>query len=592
MLRQELGQNRTTRGRVINFCHRRAMLVHADIAETDLGVQGHHLGCQRMFQFADFSEGHALARLVIGHDRQIIETQNNILRGHDDRLTISRMQDVVGGHHQHAGFKLGFKRQRHVNGHLVAVEVGIEGCAYQRMQLNGLAFDQHRFKGLNTKTMQGRRTVKHHRMLADDLVEDIPNFRLFFFNQLLRLLHSGRKTLGIKTRIDEGLEQFERHLLGQPALMQLQFRAHHDHRAAGIVNALAQKVLAEATLLAFQHIGERLQRTLVSAGDDTATTTIVKQCIHRFLQHALFVADDDVRRAQFDQTLQAVVTVDHTTIEIVQIRCRKATAIKWHQWAQIRRDHGDDRQDHPFRLVAGLHEGFDDFQPLGELFRLQLRGRNSDLMTQISRRFFQIKLDQDFTDSLCPDHGGETVFAIFVLRCQIIVFRQQLEFFERCQARLNDAVIFEIKDLFQILQRHIEQQANAGRQRLQEPDMGNGSGQFDMAHPVAPYARQCDFDAALFADDAFILHPLVLAAQAFVILDRAKDTGTEQAITFGLECPVVDGFRLLDLAIGPREDLLRARDRDLDMIEALGLNNRIEEIHDLLVHVRLLALAE
>ncbi len=61
------------------------------------------------------------------------------------------------------------------------------------------------------------------------------------------------------------LEEFERHLLRQAALMQLQFRTDDDDRTAGIVDALAEQVLTEPALLALQHVGERLQRTLVRA---------------------------------------------------------------------------------------------------------------------------------------------------------------------------------------------------------------------------------------------------------------------------------------------------------------------------------------
>jgi hypothetical protein len=66
---------------------------------------------------------------------------------------------------------------------------------------------------------------------------------------------------------------------------------------------------------------------------------------------------------------------------------------------------------------------------------------------------------------------------------------------------------------------------------------------------------QRDFDAALLADDALVLHALVLAAQAFVVLDRAKDAGAEQAVALRLEGPVVDGLRLFDLAERPRKNL-------------------------------------
>src|ERR1700726_3026068 len=113
--------------------------------------------------------------------------------------------------------------------------------------------------------------------------------------------------------------------------------------------------------------------------------------------------------------------------------------------------------------------------------------------------------------------------------------------------------------------------------------------ELDMAHALAPHPRQRHFDRALLADDALVLHPLVLAAQALVILDRPEDAGAEQAVAFGLEGTVVDGLRLLDLAVGPRQNLLRGRNRNPDLVEDLSRRRRIEEIHNFLVHRLLLA---
>src|SRR3546814_6577619 len=66
---------------------------------------------------------------------------------------------------------------------------------------------------------------------------------------------------------------------------------------------------------------------------------VVEQRIDGFLQHALFVADDDVRRAQLHQPLQAVVAVDDAAVEVVQVQGREATAIERQQRAQLGRDH-------------------------------------------------------------------------------------------------------------------------------------------------------------------------------------------------------------------------------------------------------------
>ena len=112
-----------------------------------------------------------------------------------------------------------------------------------------------------------------------------------------------------------------------------------------------------------------------------------------------------------------------------------------------------------------------------------------------------------------------------------------------------------------------------------------GDGQFDMAHPLAADLLQRDFNAAFFADNAAIFHALVFAAEAFVILDRAKDTGAEQAVTFGLERAVVDGFRLFDLAERPRQNPLWRGQRDLDFVKGLDGRNRVERVgREFLVH--------
>ena len=97
--------------------------------------------------------------------------------------------------------------------------------------------------------------------------------------------------------------------------------------------------------------------------------------------------------------------------------------------------------------------------------------------------------------------------------------------------------------------------------------MGDGAGQLDMAHAVAAHFLHRHFDAALLADDALVLHALVLAAQAFVILHRPEDAGAEQPVPLRLEGAVIDGLGLFDLAMAPAQDLVRAGQRDADTVE-------------------------
>ena len=86
----------------------------------------------------------------------------------------------------------------------------------------------------------------------------------------------------------------------------------------------------------------------------------------------------------------------------------------------------------------------------------------------------------------------------------------------------------------------------------------------DMTQTLASNLCLNDLDSTLFTGDAAVLHPLVLAAVALIVLHRTKDASAEESITFRLKRPVVDGFRLLHLSERPRTDLLGAGDGDLD----------------------------
>ena len=106
---------------------------------------------------------------------------------------------------------------------------------------------------------------EQHRVLADDLVEDVPDLGTLLLHHLLRALDGGDEAALLELVVDEGLEELERHLLRQAALVQPELRADDDDRAARVVDALAEQVLAEAAALALQHVGQRLERPLVRA---------------------------------------------------------------------------------------------------------------------------------------------------------------------------------------------------------------------------------------------------------------------------------------------------------------------------------------
>ena len=272
--------------------------------------------------------------------------------GRRQRRAVRGGEDVVGGEHQDARLRLRLRRQRQVHGHLIAVEVGVEGVADQRVDLDRLALDEQRLERLDAETVQRRRAVEQHRVLVDDLLEHVPHLADHRVDHLLGGLDVLRGLALDQPRHDERLEQLQRHDLRQPALVQLQVRAGDDHRAPRVVHALAEQVLAEAALLALEHVRQRLQRTVARPGDRTPAAAVVEQRVDGLLQHALLVVDDDLRRAEVEQPLEAVVAVDHAAVQVVEVGGREAPAVELHHRAQLRRDHRHGVEHHHLGLVA------------------------------------------------------------------------------------------------------------------------------------------------------------------------------------------------------------------------------------------------
>ena len=101
--------------------------------------------------------------------------------------------------------------------------------------------------------------------------------------------------------------------------MKLQRWACHDHRTTGVIHTLAEQVLTETTLLTFDHVSKRLQWALIRSSNSPSASTVVEQCVDRLLEHTLLVTHDDIGCVQIEQTLESVVSVNHASVQIVEI---------------------------------------------------------------------------------------------------------------------------------------------------------------------------------------------------------------------------------------------------------------------------------
>ena len=410
---------------VLIVARRGQILQIAGVAQTNRRQRLELARLHRQHHVVGVAEGAALAACAALRLRQVVAAEHDVLRRNRDRRAVRRREDVVAREHQHRRLDLRLGRQRNVNRHLVAVEVGVERRADERMDADRLALDQHRLERLDPQPVKRRRAVQQDRMLANHFLENVPDLRPLQLDHLLRLLDGGDQLPLFELVVDERLEQLERHLLRQPALMQLQLRPDDDDRTARVIDALAEQVLAEASLLALQGVGQRLQRSIVGATQHPSAAAVVEQRVDGLLQHALLVADDDVRRLQLHQLLQPVVPVDDAAIEVVQIRGREAAAVERHQRTQLRRNDRNDVENHPLRTVARLAERVDDLQPLGELQLLLRRDFGAHLVAQLDREPVDADPLQQLLDRLGAHLRLEAVL-VLLARLPELLFVQQL----------------------------------------------------------------------------------------------------------------------------------------------------------------------
>ncbi|MPM12273.1 hypothetical protein SDC9_58625 [bioreactor metagenome] len=596
-------------------------------AELDLPEVEGHPGLGRVAEDTSLTDQ---AVALLGEE---VHADDHVLGRQGDGATVGRLQDVVRRQHQDPGLGLGLRAEREVDGHLVTVEVGVEGRADERVQLDRLALDQLRLERLDTEAVQGRCAVEQHRVFGDDLFEDVPHPRVLALDHPLGGLDVLRMVEVGQPLHHERLEQLQGHRLRQAALVQLELRADHDDRTAGVVDALAQQVLAETTLLALQHVGDRLQRAVARAGHRTATAAVVEQRVDGLLQHPLLVVDDDLGGAKVEQPLEPVVAVDHATVEVVQVRGGEPAAVELHHRAQIRRDDRDGVEDHALRRVAGLDErghhlealeraGLplalavtdDGAQVLGlgrevevtqplldgggahgagevlaepglhlpvedliafQILDLQALEPVPDGVQPVDLALAAIAQQLDLLLGLGPDlavHVGRGALGLELLKVllelahllldggvalllavRLLLVDLRLEGREVAVARLlvdpGDHVRGEVDDLLQVLRRDVEEVAEPARHTLEVPDVRHRGGELDVAHPLTTDVGAGDLDATALTHDALEPDTLVLAAVALPVPGGAEDLLAEQAVPLRLQGAVVDGLRLLHLAV-------------------------------------------
>ena len=171
------------------------------------------------------------------------------------------------------------------------------------------------------------------------------------------------------------------------------------------------------------------------------------------------------------------------------------------------------------------------------------------LCLQLVGKLLQVNFLQELLDGFRA-HASLEIVLIFFPHIAVFLLRQDLLLLQLSRiAGVRDNIHGEVEHLFQHAGRNVEHQAHPGRNALEIPDMRNRSGQLNVAHALAAHLGTGDFHAAAVADLALVADALILAAMALPVLLRPENALAEQAVALRLQGAVVDGFRLLDLAV-------------------------------------------
>ena len=126
-----------------------------------------------------------------------------------------------------------------------------------------------------------------------------------------------------------------------------------------------------------------------------------------------------------------------------------------------------------------------------------------------------------------------------------------------CRARVDYDILDKVQYHLHVSRRHVESEADTGRNALEVPDVRYGGCEFDVTHPLASYLRTGNFDAALVADNAFISDSLIFTAVALPVLGRSENSLAEQTVFLGFLSSVIDCFGLGYFAVRPGPDFFR-----------------------------------
>ena len=300
-------------------------------------------------------------------------------------------------------------------------------------------------------------------------------------------------------------------------------------------------------------------------------TSVIEEGINRLLQHALFVSDNDFRSLQLHQVAETIVPVNDTAIEIVQVGSRKAATFQRNQRTKIGRNDRKNRHDHPLGTRIRVEESAGELEALGQLLAVLLRTSRFHGLFKLNDKLFKVGLAQEITNRLGTHSGAEGFVTVIFLGVTEFIFSEELASLKRSLTGLGHKVVLIVNNTLKLTRGHVEDKTDTGRHTLVEPNVGDRNSKVNVAHALTTNPREGHLNTTTVTDGALVFDALVFSAGTFPVAGWSEDPLAEEPAFFRLECPVVDGFRIENLAIGPRPNGLGIGDGNGNLVEGIRL---------------------
>ena len=147
--------------------------------------------------------------------------------------------------------------------------------------------------------------------------------------------------------------------------------------------------------------------------DRAPSPAVVYESVNSLLEHALFVADDNLRGAQVHEALEPVIPIDYPAIKIVKVAGGEPAAVQLDHGAQLRREYRQNGQDHVLHPVPAVTERLYDAQPL-DGFLAALTGGGVHLIYELLTQCFKVYGPEDRQNGLGAHAGLKHVTVTLV----------------------------------------------------------------------------------------------------------------------------------------------------------------------------------